>query len=576
MLSRPIARVRRIAPAALPALIIFACALSAAYSLRLTFRFYHPALFADQWETILFFDRLLQGTITFGDFIAQHNEHRILFPRLVFVLDLWLTGARNGVNFAAILVCQAVHLALFHRMIALRVAEVWIRWALTALVAALLFGIVQWENFLWGFQIQFVGVFLFFTIAAFAFATAQERTAGEPRWHLVATGFCFGAGAALMMSNGAAALACIALVFAAARRFNRLTLAIALAAALLLVLYAATFTPNPGHTPLGFAARNPLLFVGYVAAYLGGMFAPLGFRPALLAGLIGLAASGLAGLALFTGRLARDRVNLTLVAILLFAGMTAAMTGMGRSSFGIAQALASRYATPSAIFWAALIVLAVSWLRAREPRQMQQTWPALVLLGAGALVSLMAIGLAQREFRFAGNLRVFDLQRANDALLSGVNDVPRIRTLYPDMNLVNNVMLPVLKARRLNVFAVPEPWPLDTLVPESRLVNDPVRCFGHIDGIAAVADTGAFEVSGWAWDAGARQPFRRLVVLSQERRVVGYGSSGQGRADVVARVPGVTSFFVGWAAYARVPGALTVAGQRLDGTLCRIGTIPSP
>ncbi len=571
MLSRQIARVRRIAPAALPALIILACGLSAAYSLRLTFRFYHPALFADQWETVLFFDRLLQGTITFGDFIAQHNEHRILFPRLVFVLDLWLTGARNGVNFAAILICQAIHLALFHRMIALRVAELWLRWALTALVAALLFGIVQWENFLWGFQIQFVGVFLFFTIAAFAFATAQERAADEPRWHLVATGFCFGAGAALMMSNGAAALACIALVFAGARLFNRLTLAIALAAVLLLVLYAATFAPNPGHTPLGFAARNPLVFVGYVAAYLGGMFAPLGFTPALLAGLTGLAASALAGLALITGRLARDRVTLTLMAILLFVIATAAMTGMGRSSFGIAQALASRYGTPSAIFWAALIVLAVSWLRARE-----RTWPALVLLGAGALVSLMAIALAQREFRFAGNLRVFDLQRANDALLSGVNDVPRIRTLYPDMNLVNNVMLPVLKARRLNVFAVPEPWPLDTQVPESRLVNDPVRCFGHIDGIAPVADTGAFEVSGWAWDAGARQPFRRLVVLSQERRVVGYGSSGRGRADVLARVPGVTNFFVGWAAYARVLGALTVAGQRLDGTLCRIGSIPSP
>ena len=156
------------------------------------------------------------------------------------------------------------------------------------------------------------------------------------------------------------------------------------------------------------------------------MFAPLGFTPALLAGLVGLAAAGLAGLALITGRLARDRVTLTLVAILLFVGMTAAMTGMGRSSFGIAQALASRYATPSAIFWAALIVLAVLWLRARE-----RAWPALVLLGAGAMVSLAAIGLAQREFRFAGHLRVFYLQRASDALLSEVNDVPSIRTLYP-------------------------------------------------------------------------------------------------------------------------------------------------
>ena len=207
---------------------------------------------------------------------------------------------------------------------------------------------------------------------------------------------------------------------------------------------------------------------------------------------------------------------------------------------------------------------------------MQQTWPALVLLGVGATASLATIGLAQREFRFAGNLRVFDLQRANDALLSAVNDVPRIRTLYPDMNLVNNVMLPVLKARRLNVFAVPEPWPLGTQVPESRLVSDQTQCVGHVDQVAPVADRGAFEVFGWAWDASARQPFRRLVVLSEERRVVGYGSSGQGRADVVARVPGVTNLFVGWAAYARVPGTLTVAGQRPDDTLCRIGTTRTP
>jgi hypothetical protein len=57
--------------------------------------------------------------------------------------------------------------------------------------------------------------------------------------------------------------------------------------------------------------------------------------------------------------------------------------------------------------------------------------------------------------------------------------------------------------------------------------------------------------------------------------VAGYGSSGQGRPDVVTRVPGAAHFSVGWAAYARVPGALTVAGQRPDGTLCRIGTIHS-
>jgi hypothetical protein len=260
------------------------------------------------------------------------------------------------------------------------------------------------------------------------------------------------------------------------------------------------------------------------------------------------------------------------VAILVFIGATAAMTAMGRSSFGIAQALASRYATPSAVFWAALTTLAVTWLHARSGKILL----ALGLLGAATLVSMAAVVVAQREFRLAGQFRTFELQRASDALISAVDDVAKIRILFPDMNLVNNVMLPVLKARQLNIFAYPERWPLDTVVPADRLVSEAGQCFGHIDRIELVPNSNAFEIFGWAWDVAARQPFRRVVVLAEDRRVLGYGSSGQGRADVVARVPGVTNFFAGWGAYARAGGALTVYGQRQDGALCRIGETRTP
>ena len=208
--------------------------------------------------------------------------------------------------------------------------------------------------------------------------------------------------------------------------------------------------------------------------------------------------------------------------------MTAAMTGMGRSSFGIAQALASRYATPSAIFWAALIVLAVS-VAARARRDSAADLAGARAARRGAMVSLAAIGLAQREFRFAGHSRAFELQRASDALLSAVNDVPRIRTLYPDMNLVNNVMLPVLKARRLNVFAVPEPWPLDSRSPRAVWSSDPAQCLGHVDRVAPVrgprfrgARLGVGRAAHASRSAGSWS-------CPRSARVVGFGSSGQAR-----------------------------------------------
>src|SRR5436189_3578557 len=41
--------------------------------------------FWDQWDgTAPLFEKMAAGTLRFADFFAQHNEHRLLFPRLIF------------------------------------------------------------------------------------------------------------------------------------------------------------------------------------------------------------------------------------------------------------------------------------------------------------------------------------------------------------------------------------------------------------------------------------------------------------------------------------------------------------
>jgi hypothetical protein len=574
------ARATRFCSYAVAGAIILLCALSTAYSLRLVFRSYHAVLFWDQWSTVELFDRLLGGSATLSDFIADHNEHRLLVPRLIFALDLWLTDARNGVNFAAILICQAIHVALFHHMISQRVGAQAVRWALTAFVTLLLFCIVQKENFTWGFQIQFVGVFLLFTLAAWTLATAQARSAEDaPRWGLAIAGLLCGLAAAFTMANGVVALFAIAVVFAAARLLNRLTAVVAVVAIVLIAGYAATFTPNPGHTPLGFALQNPLIFIQFVAIYLGCLFAPLGETFALVAGAIGLAFAAAAGIALAARPVGPDRVNLTLIAILVFAILTAAMTAVGRSSFGFEQAVASRYATPSAIFWAAAVTLAVLTVLGRTDPQPGRIVAALVLILAVTLVSLYAIFWAQFEYRFLRQFRVMDLQHGADALLSEVDDDAALRKLFPQLERMKTTLIPILKARRINVFARPPAWPLGAQVPQAQLVTAPERCRGAIERITAVQGIpGAFQLDGWAWDNAARQPFDRIVTLSEDRRVTGYGSSGAPRFEVAAANPGVHGGYIGWTAYGRAPAGrnLGVYGLTGDGELCHIATRPAP
>ena len=39
----------------------------------------------DEWDgTAPLFEKMADGSLGLGDFYAQHNEHRIFFPRLIF------------------------------------------------------------------------------------------------------------------------------------------------------------------------------------------------------------------------------------------------------------------------------------------------------------------------------------------------------------------------------------------------------------------------------------------------------------------------------------------------------------
>jgi hypothetical protein len=562
---------------AVPSLVILLCVLSTAYSLRLTLRSYHVVLLWDQWDTVEFFDRFLRGAATLSDFIAQHNEHRIAIPRLIFVLDLLLNQARNGVNYAAILLCQAIHLALFYRLIAARCGDLLLRWSLTALVALLLFSITQWENFFWGFQVQFVGVYLFYTIAAYALCSAQTFPPSRALT-LLAVGLFFGACAALTMSNGAAALLCIAIVFLITGLLNRITALTAVAGIVILGSYAATFTPNPGHTPIGFSLSHPLAFIEYVAIYLGGFFSPLGRSIGWIAGVIGLAITLAAGIGLITGGLPRDRVNLTLVAIIWFVALTAAMTALGRVSFGLDQAIASRYATPSAIFWAAAATLTCLWISDDGSPNTRRRPLALAVLTIVTALSLGATAYAQLSYRVDRIGRSIEMTRASDAILSEVYEDRTLAVLFNDPKRMKNALIPILKQRQLNLFAEPQVWPLAAEVRQDRIATEPNSCRGSVDSIQAVEFPDAYILQGWAWDQTTRAPFPRFVVLTAGRRVIGYGSSGVPRWDVTQVIPEISGYGAGFIAYAKdtAAEAIYLYGQRESGTLCLIGRVKRP
>ena len=89
---------------------------------------------------------------------SQHNEHRLLVPRLVFMLDAALDHERNRVDLLVNVVLQFVLSALVARLAGASVRRPVYSAAVIGACLAASFWAVQWENFIWGFQVQFFGV----------------------------------------------------------------------------------------------------------------------------------------------------------------------------------------------------------------------------------------------------------------------------------------------------------------------------------------------------------------------------------------------------------------------------------
>jgi hypothetical protein len=107
----------------------------------------------DEWDgTAPLFEKMADGTLGVADFFAQHNEHRIFFPRLIFFglgrLTHWDVRAELWTIWLLTLVC------LFNiwRIARSLPSAFWLLFG----ASVLLFNPQSVANFLWGFQVGFL------------------------------------------------------------------------------------------------------------------------------------------------------------------------------------------------------------------------------------------------------------------------------------------------------------------------------------------------------------------------------------------------------------------------------------
>ena len=415
------------------------------FLVRFCARLYVDVPFFDQWGMVQRLDHLASGTLTVADFWGQHGEHRPLVPIAVMLVLAWLTRWQIGWEIAFNLGLGATIFGIFctYLMTAWRSrggAPLW----LVPVVSLLVFSPVQWENWLWGWQMTVFMCAAATVLGAYLIASGVQGRgafAGALACGVWAT-YSFASGLVYWVSQPAGVW-----IGGGARR-GALLSAWAVTAAITMATFFYHFErPSQPSMLSNFASLEACQrYVLYVLAYAG---APIVSETVTQA-----ATAGAAVIAVFAALAIRLRSART-ETVFLFPFLvgaqtigTAAVSGLGRAWMGVEQALSSRYTTFAVLLWCATLCLLALWRSTWRPGLPAR---ALTLVVASlVLVTLVEAVTTARASVSTATARSTSLRFARNSLITGRMEA-HLMFLLPMREVIHDRRA-VLMRLRLSVF----------------------------------------------------------------------------------------------------------------------------
>jgi len=488
--------------------------------------------------------------LSFDWLVRQHNEHRLVIPKLLLIADLRLFQYRQVFLLASIFVIQLLHLLLLGW--SMRVLGAWrgAVWRTGIGVAAFcLFCPSQWENFVWGFQVCFVLPGLFATLSFIGlllyWIEPQPACGTRRRWKFLVLSILAALGASYSLANGSLLWP----LLVAAALFLRLrppaVLSFAIAGTASTALYFHGYIRPLQHASPTSSAQVPAKVFQYLAIYLGSPWVREYDRWATFFGVAGL------GLALclvlrFRSYIQTSRAfSVQLVLTLTFCLGTAFMTAMGRVNLGLMQAFSSRYQTVAVFFWCCLGLLALAASSEEASRVVAMVFQLLLfaVLVRGATLARLPI----KQARWHG----FQLNMGAAALLTGVNDPTQLQLAFPHPDYILRV-LSYMRENQLSVFSDPLACQLGKALNSVFRVVSSDGCTGAVQSVivTGAGESQGLQITGWAWDSKHRRPPAEIVATT-DGVITGWGAVGDWRPTIRATRPWINTSFIGFGGYAR-------------------------
>ena len=347
----------------------------------------------DEWRLANLFEKIATGNVNFNDFWALHSNHRILFPKIIIAVLAF--ASQWNINYQ---LCLSIGLAVITFIAMYSLSSMQVKnagdnlWHLAnILTCILLCSLVQYENWLWGFQLAWFLVNLCFVSAVYALLSNHKLL---PYIKIsIAAVFCFIASFSLaqgLLSWLAAIPAVVAIEGNVVQKRKRLIVWMLLFVATC-AIYSIDYHPSR-KTSIISLLNKPLVVIDYFLSLLG---SPI-VRLSGISALVGLLIFGIfLFLAVhFVIKISEHREALPWLSIGLFSVLSALFITAGRAEFGAIQAIeSSRYTSNSILLLIALVQL--GQLFARGKSATNRNYKFVYRMLAGTLIGIIIVNSGQ-------------------------------------------------------------------------------------------------------------------------------------------------------------------------------------
>jgi len=531
--------------------------------------------YGDEWSLIPLYAKWNNHQLTFADLFRQHNEHRILFPKVIYIAFAQIThGNVRAEMFFSVLLCCLTSAGIYV-LLKRTVPGGRKHFFLWALINLLIFAPVQAENWLWGFQLQVFIPTVCLVASLVALGSRLRPGAKLVVASLLATvaTFSFGGGILLWPAIGF----CLALQ----QGNRRLLIPWGVTFLVIATLFFIGYDRKP---VLGPQTGDPLDYLVYFAGFNGVALGRLPLQqPLVLAGIIGASAFLLYLIAciLFVKSGGQPLwASAPWLALGMYAISSAGLAAFTRISWGIQQSLDSRYASISCNLYIALIgIVAIA-----SHSFGQLKWPSksrivalietpfltaiLVLYSVGFPAGVEHMALLNRvELRGLADLEFCKVipppNRLRDELM-----IPDFSTIVQDTDLLDRLHLVHPSLRHTAILLDAEDRPKRSTAEFGRSEQT----------IQKGPDT--FEISGWSFLSSIQQPASRVVLAYRaEEHWIAFALSDtrELRPNLVKEMKSRKYLSSGWRKLvntADLPRGVTISAWALDAAAGDVYKLP--